>query len=291
MKPVIEKETHLNVIIMSDAGAAKTYRVSRGLLRFLVLFPVTLVLLSAGFIAAGVYFGADYLAMRSKNESQEKEISEMRLRLERLANLDTLLAPSPAPEAKDEEGGGEAPAESPAEELAQAPDAAAPAEEAAVPVPAEAPAEAAPESAESPAPAEPAAPADSVVAGLDFASIPRVASSASPVRISGFSGRPIGQQRVRIRYELSTSSNPDNKLISGQARHFALFTNGERAELPLPDNGETRFSITRMKPMEATARLPQGYDTKDIKQIDVVIITDDMGTFHDLFDVTHWRSY
>jgi Predicted membrane protein len=299
----IEKNKYYNIIFMGDDGRARTYRLRRGLLRFLIYFPLLILLLSGGAIAGGVYFSKYHFDLVAEKNKQDKEISEMRLQLERLTNLEKLLSarPGTAPLAKYEEIGVTPSSDQPQEETSEpeAPvaEAEAPAQETADPDPEpiageeeEAPvqdhisfAELAPQADQTP-PAE-------VAPELDFASMGNLSGNKSPLRVAGFSARPLGQQRVRIRYEITSTNRPGIKSISGLARHFAVFTDGQKAELPLPDNGENRFSLTRLRPMEATARLPQGFDTKDIKKIDVVIITDEYGTFHDLFDVTHWRSY
>jgi hypothetical protein len=299
MKPVIKKQTHYNILFMTDDGDAKTYRMRGGLLRFLFLFPLVLTLVGGAVVAAGVHYAKNYLELRSGYAQQEKEISEMRLQLERLTNLETLLSASSGsgamPLAKHEEVGAAGPVGRSGN--ATTTDAAPAAQAfsnatsgAADPDPA-APQTVADDAA--PAPDNGAAPADAAVspAAETVSTLPLLSSEESPVRISNFSGRPIGQQRVRIRYELSASNNEEGKMLSGLARHFAIFTNGERAELPSQDNADIRFAITRMKPMEATARLPQGYETKDIKQIDVVIVVEDVGSFHDYFELTPWRSY
>jgi hypothetical protein len=294
MKPVIKKQTHYNILFMTDDGAAKTYRMRAGFLRFLILFPMVLVLLGGAVVAAGVHYGKNYLELRSGYAKQEKEISEMRLQLERLTNLETLLSASSGsgamPLAKHEEVGMSSTARAGNATAATAPESGnatsqeLPLEEGASP----SDADAAVALGENGASVEggPASVPASVASTL-----PLLSSDESPVHISNFSGRPIGQQRVRIRYELSASHNEEGKMLSGLARHFAIFNNGDRAELPSQDNADIRFAITRMKPMEATARLPQGYETKDIKQIDVVIVVEDVGSFHDYFELTPWRSY
>jgi hypothetical protein len=298
MKPVIKKQTHYNVLFMRDDGAAKTYRVRGGVLRFLFIFPIVLTLLSAGVIAAGVHFGKDYLDMRNRSGQQEKEISEMRLQLERLTNLETLLSASSAsgavPLAKHEE------VVAPAPEKTNANSNATQTQYAAIGVPPQAnattaepdkTAEAVTNSTAQTSPGTDGSASTAEGSAAAAVSLPGLSSEQSPVRISNFSARPIGQQRVRIRYEISVSPNQDGKMLSGMARTFAVFNDGQRLELPTLDNSEIRFAITRMKPMEATARLPQGYETGDIKNIDLVIVVEDNGSYHDLFELTQWRAY
>ena len=302
----LEKNKYYNIIFMGDDGRARTYRLRRGVLRLLIYFPLLILLLSGGVIAGGVYFSKYHFNLMAEKSKQDREISEMRLQLERLTNLEKLLSarPGAATLAKYEEVGVPPSADQPQEEASEP---VAPVAEAEVPAQVTADPDPDPEPTdemqeEPPAQdrfislAELAPPVDSIPPAeaapkLDFASMNSLSGDKSPLRLAGFSARPLGQQRVRIRYEITSSNRPGIKSISGLARHFAVFADGQKAELPLPDNGENRFSLTRLRPMEATARLPQGLDTKDIKKIDVVIITDEYGTFHDLFDVTHWRSY
>lgn len=306
--PKIEKSTHYNVIMMSDDGEAKTYRMRRGTIRFLLFFPFLMLLLGGGVIAGGVYFSKDYFKLKTELAQQDGELNQMRTRLQKLKHYEALLTASSgaSPVAKHEEIGvapsrGQSSPSAPESSETEPPGnanstAEASASDAAAPEPT-APngqeEEAAPESAAPVAEAaqtQTTAPAEALP-DLDFNSMDKLSGNKSPLRVSDFTARTLGQQRVRIRYDLTSAGKPGVKTISGLARHFAVFADGKRAELPLPDNGETRFSLTRLRPMEATARLPQGFDTKDIKKIDVVIVTDEYGVFHDLYDVTHWRSY
>ena len=303
VKQKIEKNKYYNIIFMGDDDRARTYRLRRGVLRLLVYFPLLILLLSGVVIAGGVYFSKYHFALMAEKSKQDREISEMRLQLERLTNLEKLLSarPGTATLAKYEEVGVTPSSDQPQEETSE-PVAPVMAEAEAPEQETDDPESTAEVEEELPAQdrfislAELAPPVDSIppaeaASKLDFASMESLSGNKSPLRLAGFSARPLGQQRVRIRYEITSSNRPGIKSISGLARHFAVFADGQKAELPLPDNGENRFSLTRLRPMEATARLPQGLDTKDIKKIDVVIITDEHGTFHDLFDVTHWRSY
>lgn len=320
--PQIEKQTHYNIIVMTDDGSAKTYRLRKSLVRFFIFLPFLLVLLSGGVIVGGMYFGKQYLNLQAEQEKQDMAMSELRLRLERLTNIEELLSAGPGlhPTQKTETmaaaptmppiQSAQPPQPSPTQANTRQssqpePVTSRPAAEPVTP-PAREVAEAPDEDYQTSLPVQDidrptrkipplASPSKLAQTGgnstrLNFSSMPLLSSNKSPLRVGDFHARTLGQQRVRIRYELA-ASKPSSRIVSGQVRHFAVFTNGGRAELPLPDNGETRFSITRLKPMEATTRLPQGYDTKDIKQIDVVIITDELGTFHDLFEVANWRSY
>lgn len=69
-------------------------------------------------------------------------------------------------------------------------------------------------------------------------------------------------------------------------RYVAVFSNGEKLDLPLQDIDGTRFAIARMKPMQSSARLPQGYQTENIEKIEVFIEVSDGTVYHDSFDFT-----
>jgi hypothetical protein len=274
MKPVIKEQTRYNILFMRDDGKARTFRLRRGVLRFFIWFLVLLVLLSGGVIAAGSYFGAHYLSLLDKTEQQEREISEMRLQLERLTNLESLISASPSeaiPLAKHEEVGVAAP-------VNRTQNATTPAGE----VP--------PATANGASGMSIGMSAETQQNGTGGGGNQSIAGPASPVHIQGFSGRPIGQQRLRIRYDLAVADRLGSRVVSGMVRHFAVFNDGRTVELALADNADSRFSINKGKSIEVSTRLPDGYDTKDIRQIQLVLSTEDFGSFHDFYDVAQWRA-
>ena len=286
MKPVIKEQTRYNILFMRDDGKARTFRLRRGVLRFFVYFLVLLILISGGVIGAGTYFGTHYLSLLEKTEMQEREIAEMRLQLERLANLESLLTASSseaAPLAKHEEVGVAAPATR-VQNGTQPVDPADPSQLGALPYPPQA---LPPETAGTPGmsigmSAEQAPPV--------AASAQRLTSPASPVRVASFSGRPIGQQRLRIRYELASAERLGSRTVSGIVRHMAVLNDGRSVELVPLDNAETRLTIGKSRPVEISTRLPDGHDTRDIRQIELILSTEDYGAFHEYYDVTQWRS-
>lgn len=276
MKPVIKEQTRYNILFMRDDGKARTFRLRRGVLRFFIWFLLLLVLISGGVIAAGSYFGAHYLSLLDKTELQEREISEMRLQLERLTNLESLISASSTeaiPLAKHEEVGVAAPVNR--TQNATAPTGETPGATA----------------------TGNGVPGMSIGMGAETqqngnggAGSQSIAGPASPVHIQGFSGRPIGQQRLRIRYDLAVAERLGSRMVTGLVRHFAVFNDGRTVELALTDNADSRFSINKGKSMELSTRLPDGYDTKDIRQIQLVLSTEDFGSFHDFYDVAQWRA-
>lgn len=244
-------------------------------MRFFIWFLILLVLLSGGLIAAGSYFGVHYLSLLEKTEQQEREISEMRLQLERLANLESLISASPSeamPLAKHEEVGVAAPGSR--------------TQNATAPV------------GEAPGTSANGNSAPGMSIGMNAEAqqssnsggSQSIAGPASPIHVQGFSGRPIGQQRLRIRYDLTVADGLGARVVSGLVRHFAVFNDGRTVELALTDSADSRFSINKSKSFELSTRLPDGYDTKDIRQIQLVLSTEDFGSFHDFYDVAQWRA-
>lgn len=279
MKSVIKKQTHYSLLLMRDDGAARTFRVHSTLLRAFFIFLLLLIGGGGAGIAGGVHYWKKYRSLWERHVTQEREVSEMRLQLERLVNLECLIAASNGTplQAKNEEVGvtvSNRQTPPPPDAIMTSPDAQN-AQEPTAPSPAGTSASASPEAGgqQVPTPQE-----TETAAGPPASSI-----EASPLRITGFNARPYGPQRLRISYELSTAQPEDQRTISGSAGYFAIFADGTRLELPLQDFDGTRFAIARMKPMQSTARIPQEYRLADIQQIEVFIELTEGSVYHDAF--------
>jgi hypothetical protein len=292
--PVIKKQTHYNLLLMRDDSEARTFRLHGNLLRFLLYFLILLLLAGSAGIAGGVYYFGKYRALSAKHGEREKELAEVKLQLERLANLESLLAArngNPL-QAKNEEVGASPVAARQQNATARNDSVASrnasmggltailPAGNATAPLLA-----ASAVNATSVASAASSANATAVSGAAQSAS-KSLESEDSPVRISMFSARAGGPQRLRISYELSTANPEELRTVSGAVRYYAVFANGTRLELPLQDIDGTRFSILRMKPMQNLARLPQGHSTSDIASIDLYVDIADGESFHQTFPFT-----
>ena len=287
MKPVIKKQTYYSMLLMRDDTSVRTLRVRGGVI---VSFLVFLLLIFAGGgvgIWGGLHYWKKYDALSERHKQQERELSEARVQLERYVNYDTLLEAAngtAAPLAKNEEIGATAPVPR-LQNATQATQAALPsaqdgARSAAAPsVKAGLNATMAQNNATMPAPA--AVLADQAPQTL---SVPLI--SSGPLRVNGFSGRAASPQRLRIRYELSTVPSDEQKTISGTAKYFAVFANGAEVELPVQDAGDARFSISRMKLMDANLRLPQGVSARDIAQLYVSLELDEGKAYREAFPIS-----
>lgn len=278
MKPVIKKQSHYNLLLMKDDSPARTFRVHGVALKILLaIFLVFLIAGGAG-IAGGIYFFEEYLRLTSQNEMQEKELSEMRLQLERLVNLESLIVASNStpPLAKNEEVGATAP---PPKVIA---DGALPAADM--------------QSAEHPeqAPDALAAPAEQAKEQQDEVALPPSPSTEdptylslnaadSPLRINGFQVRVTGRERLRISYELATTPSDEPRTVSGNIRYKALLSNGSGVDLISYDIEGKRFAIARMKPIQSSVRLPQGHLAENINNIAVFIELSDGTVYQDIF--------
>lgn len=300
IKPVIKKQTHYSVLLMRDDSKARNYRVKCGTLHACLWAFVILLLAGAGGVAGGLYFWQEYSTLARTNAEQEKELAEIRLQLERLSNLESLLAASngSVPQAKHEEVGASPPPDVTSRNATSMTDSA-PAPAAQTPPATNA------TSADSPASdifaAAGNATAQAAASGIDAApqtnsttaegpavegeqaageKTAPVGSEGCPLRIAGFSARVTGQQRLRISYELSTTAQEGYRTYSGAARYEAVFENGSRLELPLQDTDGARFSIARMKIMQTTIRLPEGYRMADIDTINVYLSVSGGSEYH-----------
>lgn len=292
MKPVIKKQTHYNLLLMKDDSPARTLRLHGKTLRFLIILFLILIVGGAGGIAGGIYYWQKYRLLSSKHGAMDREVAEMRLQLERLSNLECLIAASNGtmPQTRNEEVGA-----SPAR-LLNATDSAVNATTRAsgnatgagnatlAASTAQDAMGAANATSQTPLTQANAtrAGASEGAAAPDGASLP-LESGDSPVRIAAFHARPGGQQRVRLSYELATTNPEEMRTISGSAKYVAVLANGTRLDLPLQDIDGTRFSIVRMKPMQSSARLPQGYSPEDIDHIEVFVDITDGKLYHQTF--------
>ncbi|MDR3175666.1 MAG: hypothetical protein LBU06_03945 [Desulfovibrio sp.] len=296
MNPVIKKQTHYNVLLMRDDKEARTFRVHSTLLHFCLYFFLFIVLGGGVSIFLGVRFFDKYRNTVDSRAAMEREISELRLQLERLSNLETVLSASNGSAPKTsytEVGGGALPARSQNSSLVAARPSAQPSQPAQPASPPAQPSQPAAQSAtaasEQGNSTEPAVSSASeaqtggsgATAGAGeetpppvekVVDYPPLSAPDSPLRIGEFSARGIGQQRLRISYELSTTPAVEGqRTIAGSVRYVGVFADGARQDLILTDTDGTRFSIARMKPMQSTARLAQETRVEDLLKIEVFI--------------------
>lgn len=278
MKPVIKKQTHYSMLLMRDDTSVRTLRV-RGYIIVVFLVFLLLVFVGGGVgIWGGMHYWKKYDALSERHKQQERELGEARVQLERYVNYDTLLEASngtAAPLAKNEEIGATAPAPR-MQNATQASQAAFPP---AQPLKAGLNATLAQSNSTVLAPA--------VTTAEQTPKAPPVPLiSSGPLRVNGFSGRIASPQRLRIRYELSTVPSDEQRTISGTAKYFAVFASGAEVELPVQEAGDARFSISRMKLMDANLRLPQGAVAKDITQLYVSLELDEGKAYREAFPIS-----
>ncbi|MDR0339306.1 MAG: hypothetical protein LBH65_03400 [Desulfovibrio sp.] len=283
MKQVIKKQTYYNLLLMRDDSDARTLRLHRTALWVLFTLLAALVIGGALGIAGGIHYWKKCRDLRATYSEQDREFSEMRLQLERLSNLESLMEASNGviPQAKNEEVGA-----SPLPDARQNATRALPDSGRTPGVNAISPG-AAGNATLSPDSASGVVPQGQSNATLENPAGEASASSANgtgavkgvlplnvgdcPVRVDNFYARVSGSQRLRISYNLSSSGSESQRNIVGGVRYQAVFANGSRLDLPLTDMDGTRFSILRMKPMQSVARLPEGRNADDIKSINMYI--------------------
>jgi hypothetical protein len=291
LNPVIKKQTHYNVLFMRDDKEARTFRIHSVFLHFCLYFFLLVALGGGVSIFLGVKFFDRYRSTFDSKAALERENAELRLQLERLANLETLLSASnnSAPKTSyTEVGGGASPARSQNGGLVavQPPSLPSPPSPPAQPTqPAAQSAPVAPVQNASAEPAvaaasEPQTDASKAAAGTGeetppsvekVTGYPSLSAPDSPLRIGDFSARGAGPQRLRISYDLSTATVDSQRTIAGSVRYVGVLADGTRLELGLTDTEGTRFSIVRMKPMQSTARLPQEIKVEDVANIEIFI--------------------
>lgn len=273
MKPVIKKQSYYTLLLMKDDSPAHIFRMHGTVLKILFYLFLLFLLAGAASVAGGVYFFNKYLHLTSRNETQEKELSDVRLQLERLVNLESLLMASAesVPLAKNDEVGASAP---PARTPADGQNAEPPAQPGDAPAP------------EAPATQADDQPAENVTAPAADAQSPSrlpLDAAESPLRINGFQARGTGKDRMRISYELLTAPADGLRTISGSIRYCARLANGSNIDLVSYDIEGKRFAITRMKPILSSVRMPQGYLVENIDKLAVIIELVDGTVYQEFF--------
>jgi len=97
----------------------------------------------------------------------------------------------------------------------------------------------------------------------------------SPVRIDNFQAKPAGRD-LRLRYDLIS---PDQRQLSGRAKYKVLTANGAWQDLDVQSDDDSRFTISRMKVMQGSARLPQGLTPQMIRAVRVILETKDHSSY------------
>jgi hypothetical protein len=281
LKPVIKKQTHYHVLLMRDDKESRTFSIRCNVLHFCAGLFIVLLLFGGGGIYGGLHFFTKYRELAAAQESRERENAGLRLQLERLVNLESLLKAgneSPPQATHTEVGTPDLPARGTAAANPPAPAGpgvrvlsagASPAVVQAAPTAtedtSERPAEDPSGETALPPPAKPAA----APAKTDDGFAP-LAGEGSPLRVNEFSARNSGSLRLRINYELSTVTD-GQRTVTGAARYAAVTADGTRVDLPMQDPENSRFSIARMKAMQNMVRLPPGLKPDGIASIDILI--------------------
>lgn len=272
MKPVIKKQSYYTLLLMKDDSPAHVFRMHGTVLKILFYLFLLFLLAGAASVAGGVYFFNKYLHLTSRNETQEKELTDVRLQLERLVNFESLLMASAesVPLAKNDEVGASAP---PARIPADAQNAEPPAQ----------PDDHAPEAPATQADGQPEENATAPATDAQSPSRLPLDAAESPLRINGFQARGTGKDRMRISYELLTAPSDGLRTIAGSIRYCARLANGSNIDLVSYDIEGKRFAITRMKPILSSVRMPQGYLVEHIDKLAVIIELVDGTVYQEFF--------
>ena len=284
MKPRIKKQTHYSVLLMRDDGEVRSFRMKNTTLRALVTLFLTFLLVGAGGIGVGVHYWKRFSELAPEYRDNERALADARRELADLRNIKAVASAQSnggLTAAMNTEVGVDAPAGA----------GAAPAPSGAVNATAGETGGVAALTGNAgmgngTAAASRGGTGDSPVnealeGGASLAqtsaegTVPSLSADNCPVRLNEFSAQATSQQTLRIRYDLSVSkfaeTGQDNGTVVGSAKYVAVFTNGTRLDLAQQSPVNARFAISRMKPMLATSRLPQGYTTAGIERLDVFI--------------------
>ena len=284
MKPVIKVQRYYHLLLMRDDREVMGFRMHRNTLRTLILF----FFLFVGTGAAGIAFG---VTMWQKNDEllllcnlNETELTQAKSQLAELSTVRSLMEATntPSPLAINQEINTASATQSAAQPSSNATRLLA-----TVSTPEENLANAtttnatnatavAGESGEAAAPPQET---------TDPRATPLISHDSSPVRINSFQASPTGQSSLRIRYDLVNATSPEIT-VRGTASYRVILQNGTEHDLVPQQDDDARFAISRMKPVETVARLPQGVNANKVQKVFVTITMDNGSIFHEIYAVS-----
>ncbi len=306
MKQKIKPKQDYNIIVMRDDNKMRTFRIKRSSVTALKFFLFLLVCAGIAGCIGALHYHERFRNLQAKSNEQRQELTTLKLQLEQFTNLRTLANNTNMPTAAllNEEvesinnlGGNSsynavgtassaanvaplvnpAPLATPDSPATQNP----PAEATAL-VPSSASASNVPPDEPTP-PVEPQAPAQPELGqkAKDALSLPPISEDPSPLRINGFVGTVVGEERIKINYTLNTV---DAKKTSGAVTYGVLTKSGELIDLPTRFSKGVTFIISYGRTMESSFPLPKGVKASEISKVLVFISLEEGKKFVESFD-------
>lgn len=262
----LKRDVTYSVLLMRDDSPVRSLRMQRRTLRFLCFLLLLILGVGVAGSLVAVRYMERYYSLQQEFKVMQQQFTEARLHLEQLTNVKTLVEQTEGdmePARNNEVGAEPQTLEATPGRNGLTANATALQRNASLIV--------GQGNASAPLPTteagtlEPAAMAQEEPA---FASLPELTGSQMPIRIAGFTWRAQGENRLRLRYDLSTQSG---KQASGVMHFYGIRKNGQAVALTLESEEEARFAISRMKPIEAVVVLPQGSPLASFSELKVLV--------------------
>lgn len=304
MEPVIKKSPYHHVLLMRDDKEIISFKVHSKVLRYSLVGGILLV----GMGIAGTFFGIKSWqknhTLKAQYAQTSAELTDARLQLEQLSNLQSLIATCdfPAPVFKFDEI--QLPPESDGnDEMNTASPQTPQTSPQSIPAPAETGNEITKDTANSENGANdessleaPSQEETSPAAILENASqseeeeeeeeeetqdnvssaLP-ITHESSPVSINNLSTKAAGSNRIQMNFDL-VANKPD-AFVRGETNYAIELNDGTKHQITPNFLDDTRFAISRMKNFDLTATLPKGVTGQEIKSITVQIVLDSGSMF------------
>lgn len=262
----LKRDVTYSVLLMRDDSPVRSLRMQRRTLRFLCFLLLLVLGVGIAGSVVAVRYMERYYSLQQEFKAMQQQFTEARLHLEQLTNVKTLVEQTEGevePARNNEVGAEPQTIEATPGRNGLTANATALQRNASLIV--------GQGNASSPLPTTEAGtldPAAPVQEEPSFASLPELTGAQMPIRIAGFTWRTQGENRLRLRYDLSTQSG---KQASGVMHFYGVRKNGQAVPLILENEDEARFAISRMKPIEAMVVLPEGSPLASFTELKVLV--------------------
>ncbi len=266
----LKRDVTYSVLLMRDDSPVRSLRMQRRTLRILCVFLLLVLGVGVAGSLAAVRYMDRYYSLQQEFKVMQQQFAEARLHLEQLTNVKTLVEQTEGevePARNVEVGAEPQTLEATPSQNGLSANATALQRNASLIV--------GQSNATSPLPTEPAANGEAALAAPEepsFTTLPELTGAQMPIRIAGFTWRAQGDNRLRLRYDLSTQSG---KQASGVMHFYGIRKDGQAVALPLSNKEEARFAISRMKPIEAVVMLPEDTPLSSLAELKVLVKLED----------------
>ena len=287
MEPVIKRNPYHHVLLMRDDKEVVSFKVHNKVLWYSIIISVLCITLGITGIIYGLYSWEKSHSLKTRYAQVTAELSDAKLQLEKLINLQSLMStsdfPEPvfkfdeiqlkpiieqtAPDFLTPQGKNETDTQKNSDgsstnavtsHLAQAGAATLTGTQAETPV------------TGNTSPQASGADAKATKSSIE--------SEQCPLRITNFVNKPGPQNRIQIAFDLVTTRQ--DAFVRGATTYQVTLQDGRSLPVTPTFLDDTKFAITRMKNFDLTADLPEKVTIQSVKEVTVFITLDSGETFN-----------